>query len=74
MEAATVEVFKTDVQKVWQAEKIIGVLRQLFPGSRINFDLEDCDNILRVESDRVKSQTIEFALQEEGYHCIELED
>lgn len=46
----TVEVFKTDVSDVKQADKIIRRLNVLFPNHKINFDLDDCDNILRVES------------------------
>lgn len=73
MEAETVEVFKTDVQKVWQAEKIIGVLRQLFPGSRINFDLEDCDKILRVEGKNICLEKIKALLNGSGFLCTVLE-
>ncbi len=73
MEAATVEVFKTDVQKVWQAEKIIVVLQQVFPGSRINFDLEDCDKILRVEGRNICLEKIKTLLQGSGFACTILE-
>lgn len=45
-----VEVFKTNVRSEWQSRQIIEKLQQILPGTRINFDLEDCDNILRIES------------------------
>lgn len=45
-----IEVFKTDVKKNKQAKSVIKHLRQKFPHFRVNFDLEDCDNILRVEN------------------------
>jgi len=68
-------VFKTSVEQKADVMRLAPILNDLIANNdKWNFDLEDCDNILRVESDRVKSQTIEFALQEEGYHCIELED
>ncbi|MFH0864628.1 MAG: hypothetical protein V1904_00430 [Bacteroidota bacterium] len=45
-----VEVFKTNVCDRADAESIIGQLSLQQPESQINFDLEDCDHILRVES------------------------
>tara|TARA_Y100000815_G_scaffold223362_1_gene210368 strand:- start:492 stop:752 length:261 start_codon:yes stop_codon:yes gene_type:complete len=45
-----VEVFKTNVGNQHLAEKIISELNQLYPEYRINFDLEDCDKVLRIES------------------------
>ncbi len=45
-----VEIFKTDVQEVSKANRVIEKLLQQFPSYRINFDLQDCDRILRVES------------------------
>ena len=45
-----VEVFKTNITKQKQAKNIIKKLHQKFPDFKINFDLEDCDNILRVEN------------------------
>ena len=45
-----VEVFKTNVSNQHLANRIITDLNQLYPNYRINFDLEDCDKILRIES------------------------
>jgi len=47
---AIVEVFKTNVGNQHLAEKILSELNQLYPDYRINFDLEDCDKVLRIES------------------------
>ena len=44
-----VEVFKTDVKHRGKAKKLIGYIHQSFIGYKANFDLHDCDNILRVE-------------------------
>lgn len=44
-----VEIFKTNVNNQQLATKIVADLKQLYPEYRINFDLEDCDNILRIE-------------------------
>ena len=45
-----VEIFKTNVSNQQLANKIIMDLNQLFPDYNINFDLEDCDKVLRVKS------------------------
>ncbi|MCA0959228.1 MULTISPECIES: hypothetical protein [Flavobacteriaceae] len=38
-----------------------------------NFDLEDCDNILRVESQRLKASVVSLLLQSNGFDCEELQ-
>ena len=48
-----VEVFKTNVQEDKQSQMLMEKLSYHFPHCRINFDLEDCDNILRVEGDDI---------------------
>ena len=44
-----VEVFKTNVKSHVQADMLIDQMRKAFIDYEVNFDLEDCDNILRVE-------------------------
>lgn len=39
-----------------------------------NFDLEDCDHILRVEAPLVKAPQIIDSLDKLGFDCVELED
>lgn len=53
-----IEVFKTNVQKRPVAAKLVKDLRALLLHGKVNFDLEDCDHILRVEACR----TIDVAL------------
>ncbi|OYX27053.1 MAG: hypothetical protein B7Z06_04820 [Flavobacteriales bacterium 32-35-8] len=45
-----VEVFKTNITKQKQSKQILEKLNQSFPKYNIDFDLEDCDNILRIEN------------------------
>ena len=45
-----VEVFKTNVKNAVEARMLMGQIRTAFPEYTANFDLEDCDKILRVES------------------------
>ena len=44
-----VEVFRTNVTSHVQANLLIDHMRDAFKDYEVNFDLEDCDNILRVE-------------------------
>lgn len=44
-----VEVFKTNISSPRKALELIDILNQHFPYHKINFDLEDCDRILRIE-------------------------
>jgi hypothetical protein len=64
-----IEVFKTDVQQPGTANLLIAKLLLLFPGSRINFDLEDCDRVLRVEGENICYEKIAQLLKASGYCC-----
>jgi len=64
-----VEVFKTDVREANQATHIVHKLRQHIPNSYINFDLEDCDNVLRVEAENIPVQSVIKLLNNSGYQC-----
>lgn len=46
-----VEVFKTNVLNREHADIIISEIKHVYPESMINFDLDDCDKILRIKSD-----------------------
>ena len=48
-----VEVFKTNVTSNHQARVIVALVQARFEGYKVNFDLEDCDHILRIESIRI---------------------
>lgn len=64
-----IEVFKTNVQTAGEASLIVEQLQGHFPGSRINFDLHDCDKILRVEGREFSAADIIALVGEKGYHC-----
>ena len=64
-----VEVFKTNVEEDSQAEALIALLIQQLPDCEINFDLDDCDKILRIAGDYVKITHIERILNQEGFKC-----
>ena len=64
-----VEVFKTNVEQPEHSEMLIDQLINRIPNSRINFDLEDCDRILRIEAESVSNQIIIEILQRNGYQA-----
>jgi hypothetical protein len=64
-----VEVFKTNVQEAHESDMVIQTLLVHFPANRINFDLEDCDKILRVEGGMVQKEKIIALLNSCGYQC-----
>jgi cell fate (sporulation/competence/biofilm development) regulator YmcA (YheA/YmcA/DUF963 family) len=67
-------VFKTSVTKKEQVSKVQALLTSLPLIIKWNFDLDDCDKILRVVTDRVSPRHVELVLQEAGFNCQELED
>ena len=68
-----VEVFKTNVRSIRKAKLIIQKLAEEFPAHKINFDLDDCDKILRVQGKNISSEKIIQLLIEENYQCKVLE-
>ncbi|HEY1194287.1 hypothetical protein [Flavobacterium sp.] len=63
-------VFKTSVDSQAKFESASILLDQLLPQSQWNFDLEDCDNILRVDSEL---NVAELLQNNTIFDCIELE-
>ena len=64
-----VEVFKTNVQKKTQSKMLLSVLSEAFPSFKINFDLTDCDKVLRVEGDSMEALRIMILVKQYGFTC-----
>jgi hypothetical protein len=64
-----IEVFKTNVEAVNDASNLVQMLLHHFPGSRINFDLQDCDRILRVEGKDFCAHQVMMLVSKNGFHC-----
>ncbi len=65
-------VFKTSVKRKSDIQKLKNCLDQLVRG-KWNFDLEDCDNILRIEyAERNLASQVVARLGAQGYLCEEL--
>ncbi len=68
-----VEVFKTNVNAPEPAQWLIHKLNTLYPHYKINFDLEDCDKILRVAGELICNESIIAVLNEVGFDCVALD-
>ncbi|RYU89647.1 hypothetical protein EWM62_13980 [Mucilaginibacter terrigena] len=64
-----IEVFKTNVQEKESSRVLIQKLLEHYPASKINFDLEDCDKILRVEGKDFCANSIIELLKLNGHYC-----
>ena len=64
-----VEIFKTNVDDHSQAQQIIALLKHHFPAFFINFDLHDCDKILRIKGESIPINEIEDLVSANGFHC-----
>lgn len=68
-----VEVFKTNVLEKKDSLHMIEKLAAILPTAHIHFDLEDCDKILRIESETIAVAGIIFLLKTHGFSCEILE-
>jgi len=66
-------VFKTSVRTKIQAKGIKPHIDQILPNAKWNFDLEDCDKILRIDSEVNISLPIKNLLKNHNFYCEELE-
>jgi len=66
-------IFSTSIEKPEQVNEVKPLLSSVPAISGWNFDLEDCDNILRIEADDVSPRYIETLLISAGFNCQELE-
>jgi len=71
-----VEVFKTNIEDPLRARWLINKIHETFCNYEANFDLDDCDNILRVECSKgvVESQHMISFLEKYGCTAVVLED
>lgn len=64
-----VEVFRTNVDNENAARELTRVLSSVFPLGRVNFDLDDCDRILRIEHASVCVESVLFIMRSNGFSC-----
>ena len=68
-----VEIFKTNEKKRKRSEKVVSLLSMKYPDLKINFDLEDCDKILRIEGESFCPTRITKKMNKLGHKCLVLE-
>jgi hypothetical protein len=66
-------VFKTSVKNKAQAKQLKVPIDSILPNAKWNFDLKDCDKILRVDSEQNVVLKIIDLLNIHNYSCEELE-
>jgi hypothetical protein len=66
-------VFITNIENPEQVSEVQPLLTADPAIQDWNFDLEDCDNILRIEANDISPRYIESLLQTAGFNCQELE-
>jgi len=67
-------VFKTSVETTDHVNRLSPKLNALAGYGSWNFDLSDCDRILRIVSDHVNPETAIQLINSLGFVCHELED
>jgi len=70
---AQVLIFKTSVNAQEHVQKVAALFRSIKLIKQWNFDLDDCDKILRIVSFNLRPETIENLLRTEGIYCEHLE-
>lgn len=65
-------VFATSINRKKDAQNIANILINYYTPKSVNFDLEDRENILRIEGENLVSSKIKNTLFTLGYECEEL--
>ena len=65
-------VLKTSVKSKTEIRSLGSHLNSLLLEAHWNFDLNDCDNILRIESHAEITEATIALLQTKGFECVEL--
>ena len=65
-----IEIFKTNVTDNQSALHIVNQIQNKIEGAKVNFDLDDCDNILRVEHSIIDVKMISQIISEIGFSAI----
>ncbi|MEJ0030488.1 MAG: hypothetical protein WDO15_09020 [Bacteroidota bacterium] len=70
-----VEVFKTNVHGSLHAKHLVNVIQYYFEDYKVNFDLDDCDRILRIEATKtIEVEAVILLLDNVGIEAELLSD
>lgn len=66
-----IEVFKTDVEDPAKARELLSHINAQFPMYQSNFDLNDCDRILRIKNTNggVEAARVIEIVRQSGHHA-----
>jgi hypothetical protein len=67
-------VFKTNIKTQEDKEKIAPLLMSMPQIYRWSVDCEDCDCVLRIETEGIAEEQIIETVQQAGFQCEELKD
>lgn len=76
MNIMVIEVFKTNVTDGTGACMLVTELEKQFPGYSVNFDLDDCDRVMRVVSEKgnVDATAVIDVVRASGYQAEVMSD
>ncbi|HTI61422.1 hypothetical protein [Mucilaginibacter sp.] len=66
-------IFKTNVTSKRKVSKVRALLTSVAAIKQWNFDLEDCDKVLRIEANGLNTGYVESLLNTAGFHCQEMD-
>lgn len=66
---AVIEIFKTSINSQQAAALVKYMLSDKYPDAKINFDLEDCDRILRIENKVICVEEVTAIVNTLGHQC-----
>jgi hypothetical protein len=64
-----IEIYKTNIDNEREIAIVLDLLRVQYHHAKINFDLDDCDRILRIKGRNVCSLNVIKLLTENGFEC-----
>jgi hypothetical protein len=62
-------VFKTSVRTKYEVKKLKPHINTILPGEKWNFDLDDCDKILRIDTEETTAGRIKDLLTVQRFYC-----
>jgi len=66
-------IFRTNVDTKKKVSRLKPLLTSVVAIKQWNFDLDDCDYVLRIETTGLNTNYVEALLQNAGFDCTELD-
>lgn len=72
MSTMDILVFSTNVTRADEVSRLSPLLTAVPAIVDWNFDLEDCDRVLRIVSNNIPPGFVELLIQNAGFRCVEM--